>query len=203
MTHFRQSDDAAVIVLPTGSGKSLVIAELARIAKRKILVLAHVKELVEQNSEKYKSYGLEASIFSAGLKQKSLKYQVTFASIQSIAKSLDKLDEAYSLVIIDECHRVNLEKTSQYAQVIKQLKQHNTSLKVLGLTATPHRMGSGWIYHEHYHGFVRGSEDSVFKKCIYELPLRYMIKHEFLTPPNMLDAAINHYDFSAISTDSF
>ncbi|SFC94357.1 ATP-dependent helicase IRC3 [Pseudoalteromonas denitrificans DSM 6059] len=203
MAHFKQSDDAAVIVLPTGAGKSLVIAELARIAKRKILVLAHVKELVEQNSEKYKSYGLEASIFSAGLKQKSLKYQVTFASIQSIAKSLDKLDEAYSLVIIDECHRVNLEKTSQYAQVIKQLKQHNTSLKVLGLTATPYRMGSGWIYHEHYHGFVRGSEDSVFKKCIYELPLRYMIKHEFLTPPNMLDAAINHYDFSAISTDSF
>ena len=90
-----------MIVLPTGAGKSLVISELARIAKRKILVLAHVKELVEQNSEKYKSYGLQASIFSAGLKQKSLAYQVTFASIQSIAKNLEKLDEAYSLVIID------------------------------------------------------------------------------------------------------
>ena len=203
VSHFKKTDDAAVIVLPTGAGKSLVIAELARIAKRKILVLAHVKELVEQNSEKYKSYGLEVSIFSAGLKQKSLIHQVTFASIQSIAKNLDKLDESYSLVIIDECHRVNLETNSQYAQVINQLKTHNTSLKVLGLTATPYRMGIGWIYHEHYHGFVRGSEDAPFKKCIYELPLRYMIKNNFLTPPNMIDAAINHYDFSSIPTDSF
>ncbi|MEP1706011.1 MAG: DEAD/DEAH box helicase family protein, partial [Marinobacter sp.] len=48
LNHFRRSDESAVIVLPTGAGKSLVIAELARLAKRKILVLTHVKELVEQ-----------------------------------------------------------------------------------------------------------------------------------------------------------
>lgn len=74
--HFRKTNDPAVIVLPTGAGKSLVIAELARIAKQKILVLAHVKELVEQNAQKYKSFGLEASIFSAGLKEKSLNHQL-------------------------------------------------------------------------------------------------------------------------------
>ena len=49
LQHFRQSDQAAVIVLPTGAGKSLVIAELARLANYPILVLAHVKELVAQN----------------------------------------------------------------------------------------------------------------------------------------------------------
>ena len=70
VAHFRQTDDAALIVLPTGAGKSLVIAELSRIAKQKIMVLAHVKELVEQNAEKYISFGFKASIFSAGLKQK-------------------------------------------------------------------------------------------------------------------------------------
>ena len=91
--HFRKSNDPAVIVLPTGAGKSLVIAELARIAKQKILVLAHVKELVEQNSQKYKSFGLEASIFSAGLKEKSLNHQVTFASVQSLSRNLNKLNE--------------------------------------------------------------------------------------------------------------
>lgn len=57
---FQIRKDPAVIVLPTGAGKSLVIAELARIAKGRVLVLAHVKELVEQNYEKYKSYGLDA-----------------------------------------------------------------------------------------------------------------------------------------------
>ncbi|WP_338411859.1 MULTISPECIES: DEAD/DEAH box helicase [Pseudoalteromonas] len=201
--HFRKSNDPAVIVLPTGAGKSLVIAELARIAKQKILVLAHVKELVEQNSQKYKSFGLEASIFSAGLKEKSLNHQVTFASVQSLSRNLDQLNEHYSLLIIDECHRVNGDKKSQYGKVINALQAHNPQLKVLGLTATPYRLGMGWIYHHHYHGFVRGNKDSPFKSCIFELPLRYMIKHNYLTPPNEVDAAISHYDFSALTSDAF
>ena len=108
LTHFRKTSESAVIVLPTGSGKSLVIAELARLAKRKILVLTHVKELVEQNHQKYESYGVTAGIYSAGLKRKQTQHQVTFASIQSAARNLDDFNEPYSLIIIDECHRVNL-----------------------------------------------------------------------------------------------
>ena len=201
--HFRKTNDPAVIVLPTGAGKSLVIAELARIAKQKILVLAHVKELVEQNAQKYKSFGLEASIFSAGLKEKSLSHQVTFASVQSLSRNLNKLNEHYSLLIIDECHRVNGDKKSQYGKVINTLKEYNPQLKVLGLTATPYRLGMGWIYHHHYHGFVKGNKESPFKNCIFELPLRYMIKHNYLTLPNEVDAAISHYDFSSLATNAF
>ncbi len=67
LVHFRQKPEAAVLVLPTGAGKSLVIAELARLARGRVLVLAHVKELVEQNHAKYQSYGLEAAIFTASL----------------------------------------------------------------------------------------------------------------------------------------
>ncbi|WP_065979371.1 DEAD/DEAH box helicase [Pseudoalteromonas lipolytica] len=203
VSHFKQSDEAALIVLPTGAGKSLVIAELARIAKQKILVLAHVKELVEQNAQKYISFGFEASIFSAGLKQKSLKEQVTFASVQSLARNTAQLSDTYSLLIIDECHRVSGDEQSQYGQVISSLKKQNPRLKVLGLTATPFRMGMGWVYHHHYHGFVRGDKDAPFKKCIFELPLRYMIKHGYLTPPHEVDAAISHYDFSSLPSDSF
>ena len=62
--HFKTHDTAAVIVLPTGAGKSLVIAELAAIANYKVLVLAHVKELVEQNQKKFELYGLKSSVFS-------------------------------------------------------------------------------------------------------------------------------------------
>ncbi len=76
LKHFRKTDESAVIVLPTGSGKSLVIAELARLAKRKILVLTHVKELVEQNHQKYETYGVSAGIYSAGLKLKQLNDRV-------------------------------------------------------------------------------------------------------------------------------
>jgi DNA repair protein RadD len=56
LNYFRKKRDPAVIVLPTGAGKSLVIAELAKIALGRVLVLAHVKELVEQNHKKYESY---------------------------------------------------------------------------------------------------------------------------------------------------
>ena len=217
--HFRKSDESAVIVLPTGAGKSLVIAELSRLAKRKVLVLAHVKELVEQNHDKYESYGLKASIYSAGLKQKNTDQQVTFASIQSVSRNLDVFSESYSLVIIDECHRVSGaadevqdkgnskgcsedKNESQYLQLIRKLKTHNSGLKVLGLTATPYRMGIGWIYQYHYHGFTRAEDSRPFTSCIYELPLKYMIKNDYLTPPKVIDAAIAHYDFSSLNANT-
>lgn len=206
LSHFRRSDESAVIVLPTGAGKSLVIAELARLAKRKILVLTHVKELVEQNHAKYQSYGLAGGIFSAGLKRKESRHQVTFASVQSVSANLDQFRDEYSLVIIDECHRVSGDETSQYQRIIELLRQQNDALKVLGLTATPYRLAMGWIYRYHYRGFVRGSgEDQAkpFQHCIYELPLSYMINRGYLTKPELVNAAVAQYDFSALARDRF
>jgi DNA repair protein RadD len=212
LQHFRQSDDSAVIVLPTGAGKSLVIAELARLARRKILVLAHVKELVEQNHAKYQSYGVEGGIFSAGLKRKENRYQVTFASVQSVAANLEQFKDEYSLLIIDECHRVSGDDSSQYQRIIEQLRQQNSGLKVLGLTATPYRLGMGWIYHYHYRGFVRSnssgdraesSQSKPFVHCINELSLIYMINKGYLTKPELIDAAVAQYDFSALAQNRF
>ncbi|NRA21932.1 MAG: DEAD/DEAH box helicase [Oceanospirillaceae bacterium] len=196
--YFRQHNSAAVIVLPTGAGKSLVIAELAAIARHKVLVLAHVKELVEQNQQKFLLYGLACSVFSAGLKQKNSRAKVVFASIQSTVRNLSAFKDQYSLVIIDECHRISEHSDSQYATVIDQLKAQNSNLKVLGLTATPYRLGIGWIYQYHYHGYARTEQSTPFRDCIYELPLSYMIKHKYLTPPKMYDATIAQYDFSSL-----
>jgi len=207
LKHFRQSNESAVIVLPTGSGKSLVIAELARLAQRKILVLTHVKELVEQNHQKYQSYGVTAGIYSAGLKQKNTQYQITFASIQSAARNLDDFSDQYSLIIIDECHRVNLAiegeaASNQYQQIIQQLTRINPDVKLLGLTATPYRLGMGWIYRKHYRGIVRSEQDRPFEHCIYELPLRYLIKRQYLTEPKLVDATIEHYDFGSLQENA-
>src|ERR1700756_4132144 len=103
---FRKRQEPVVVVLPTGAGKSLVIAELARIAKGRVLVLAHVKELVEQNHEKYVSYGLSAGIFSASLGKKDRQHKAIFGSVQSIARAPDDFFDDFSLLVIDECHRV-------------------------------------------------------------------------------------------------
>ena len=201
--HFKSSVRSAVIVLPTGAGKSLVIAELAKRARGKIIVLAHVKELVEQNHDKFQSFELNAGIFSAGLKQKNLTHPVTFASVQSLSRNLDQLTVSCSLLIIDECHRLSDDEDSQYQKIISHLKKLNSKMRVLGLTATPYRLGLGWIYQYHYRGYMRSNESRPFDNCIYELPLRYMITREYLTPPKLMDAAIAHYDFSSITPNSF
>lgn len=199
LSHFRQSTDPAVIVLPTGAGKSLVIAELSRLARGRVICLAHVKELVEQNHAKFLATGSQAGIFSAGLNQKSSTEKTTFASIQSISANLDAFQEPASLIIIDECHRVEMEEGSQYQKTIAHFLALNPKTRILGLTATPYRLGTGWIYQNHYHGFTRGVEDVFFKRCIYELPLQHMVKNGYLTPPIHYDAAIAHYDFSLLT----
>lgn len=187
-------------MLPTGSGKSLVIAELARLARGRVLVLAHVRELVEQNHAKYQAYGLSADIFSAGLKRKEASRQVVFGSVQSVVRNLERFSDAsFTLLVIDECHRVSLEKDASYRQVIDHLQRQNPQLKILGLTATPFRLGQGFIYHRHHHGMVRGDDACFFVDCVFEQPLRLMVKQGFLAAPKRLDMAIEGYDFSALA----
>lgn len=199
---FRRHTEPAAIVLPTGAGKSLVIAELARLARGRVLVLAHVKELVAQNHAKYCALGLEADIFAAGLQRKESHGKVVFGSVQSVARNLDQFRSEFSLLIVDECHRISDDDDSQYQQIIGHLRQVNPQIRLLGLTATPFRLGKGWIYQFHYHGMVRGDEKALFRDCIYELPLRYMIKHGYLTPPERLDMPVVQYDFSRLQAQS-
>ncbi|MDC0612095.1 DEAD/DEAH box helicase [Vibrio sp.] len=196
---FRRSSKPAVVVLPTGAGKSLVIAELARLAKGRVLVLAHVKELVEQNHAKYEGYGLQASIYSAGLGRKETEQQVIFASIQSVANNLDDFKNQFSLLIIDECHRVPENRETSYQKVIQHLIDINPGIKILGLTATPYRLGLGWIYQYHSKGLIRSEEPRFFYECIYELPIQYLLDDGFLTPARVLDAPVLSYDFSQLS----
>ncbi|OCH57618.1 MULTISPECIES: DEAD/DEAH box helicase [Vibrio] len=200
--YFRKHQTPAVLVLPTGAGKSLVIAELARLAKGRVLVLAHVKELVEQNHEKYEGYGLKGSIFSAGLGRKETDQQVVFASVQSVVRNLDSFSNQFSLLVIDECHRVPDEKTSSYQKVITHLRENNSGIKVLGLTATPYRLGMGWLYQYHTRGQVRSEEPRFFRDCIFELPIWYLLDEGFLTPARMIDAPVLSYDFSQLKPAS-
>ena len=139
------------LVLPTGAGKSHVIAALCKDAiqnwpETRILMLTHVKELIEQNAEKMRQHWPNApmGIYSASIGQKILGEPITFAGIQSIRKHADKIG-LVDLIIIDECHLVNHNDEGGYRSLIAELVRINPALRVIGLTATPFRLGHGLI----------------------------------------------------------
>lgn len=127
--------DHSMIVLPTGSGKSLVIALICAGLQGKILVFQPSKEILEQNFSKYTSYGFRAGIYSASVGMKFID-KVTFATIGSVANK-HHLFRDFDYIIIDECHLVNAED-GMYRDFFNSLK----SARILGLTATPYRLTS-------------------------------------------------------------
>jgi DNA repair protein RadD len=199
--HFRETDEPACLVLPTGAGKSLVIAELARLARGRVLVLAHVKELCEQNYEKFSRSGMSAGLYVAGLSRKETEHAVTFASVQSVQRNLSEFTHPVSLLVIDECHRLSEADDGQFQQVIRHFKALSPRVKLLGLTATPYRLGAGWIYRRHHAGFVRTPEPRPFERCVYEVTLKELVTRGFLAPPQMVDAPVAQYDFSSLAAD--
>jgi DNA repair protein RadD len=123
-------------ILPTGSGKSLVIAGIAKELPGKSVILQPSKEILEQNFQKYISYGFRAGIYSASAGIKHID-DVTFATIGSIVKK-PHLFTKVKHIISDECHLINPEE-GMYHSFINSLPD----AKVLGLTATPYRLASG------------------------------------------------------------
>ena len=135
-----------LIAMPTGSGKSYTLAELIRFSVEEwnahVLVLSHVKEILEQNIKHIEDYtGYDVAVNSSMLKRREVG-QITVAGIQSVYKDPDKYSKV-KMVIIDEAHLVNFEEEeTMYMQFLNGLGPH----VCIGLTATPFRLGSGYIY---------------------------------------------------------
>lgn len=149
--YFEKNTGNPLLVLPTGTGKSLIIAAIFKRAclefpGTRCLMLTHVQELIEQNHNKLKWLWPTApsGIYSAGLKERNLMMPITYAGVQSIAKVIDQLGHI-DLVVIDEAHMVSHNEETTYIKVIDTLMQRNPFLKVIGLTATPYRLGLGLL----------------------------------------------------------
>lgn len=158
--HYFKSDNPkpAFEVLPTGSGKSVVIANIAKELDGPTLVFQPSKEILEQNFKKYVSYGYQAGIYSASAGHKFID-KMTFATIGSVIRK-KHLFQHIEHVIIDECHLVN-GNDGMYKDFIKALP----NAKVLGLTATPYRLTSS------FEGarleFINRSYPRIFHDLIY------------------------------------
>lgn len=139
------------VVMPTGSGKSHVIAGLCRdILTRwpqsRILVLSHVKELLEQDAEKILLAWPEAplGIYSAGIGSRDVGMPLTVAGIQSVRDKASMLGYV-DLVIVDEAHTISHKAEGGYRKLLDELKAVNPNMRIVGLTATPYRLGHGLI----------------------------------------------------------
>ncbi len=169
-----------LVVMPTGTGKSLVIADFIREAiaaygDTRVLVLTHVRELIQQNFMALLRAWPEApaGIYSAGLYRRDIRAQILFAGIQSIHRHAYQVQRC-DLVLIDEAHLLGRGDSGMYRSFLKQLDEINAGLlKVVGFTATPYRLDSG-LLHE--------GKDRLFTDIAYEVPVLDMVRQGYLCP---------------------
>jgi DNA repair protein RadD len=163
----------------TGTGKSIIIAGfiksvLEKFPDQKIMVLTHVKELIDQNHKELLLIWdfAPAGIYSSGLKRRDKHSQVIFAGIASVkgkAEEFGKVD----LIIIDECHLVSPSSDTMYREFIKKMTVLNPSLRLIGFTATPWRLGTGRLTDP----FIKGKE--VIKPLFTDICFDNTQKEEF------------------------
>lgn len=143
-----------VVAMPTGTGKSVVIARFlqkvfSQWANQKIMMVTHVKELIEQNYEKLLSLWptAPAGIHSAGLGKKDVHQKIIFGGIGTAVNAASLFGHV-DLLLIDECHLVSPNETTMYRKFINKLMAINPNLRVIGFTATKYRLGMGLITDE-------------------------------------------------------
>lgn len=173
----RQSNLNPAVVLPTGSGKTHVIADLCHEAVQtwggRVLVLAHVRELLEQAADKLLAIApdLPVGVFSAGLGRRDVGYAVTVAGIQSVYQrgaDLGPMD----LVIVDEAHLIPPDGEGMYRRLLSDIAQLSPHRRVIGLTATPYRMKTGMIC----------DPDNVLHEVCFEAGVRELVVQGYLCP---------------------
>ncbi len=180
-----------VLNMPGGSGKSVVIASLAKDSlqnwpETRILMLVHSKELILQNADKLRKLWPSAplGIYSASVGKRQLEEPITYAGIGSVAKRAKQIGHI-DLCIIDEVHAVSTTENGIYRKLIADLLEINPHMRIVGLSASPYRLGQGLITEGPTAIFseilepVR-IEELVFKKHL--VPLRSKItKHKLDT----------------------
>jgi len=195
----RKSTEPALLELATGAGKSWIAAAIAfwitQKTGKKVLVLQPSKELTSQNFEKYLATGEKASIFSASANSKCTRHNVVYATPKTVLNSISRFGDAFACVIVDECHMT----TPTIKQIIAHIASKNPMLRVIGMTATPYRMGTGYIYQYDATG-ERISKldtdetiDAYYHSLLYKINTRALIDMGFLTPAHT-DTTALHYD---------
>lgn len=190
-SHVREREDNPVLVLPTGAGKGVILAQIAQDVVQwqgRLAIVSHVKELLQQTAGNIQAMAPEipVGVYSAGLGKKEKGYAVTVAGIQSCyekAAEFGPLD----IIAVDEAHRIPDDGEGMYREFLLAAKAINPAVRLVGLTATPYRLGSGMI----------AKPENLLNKIAYEVGVRQLIVQGYLSPLKS-KAAFNKIDTSKV-----
>lgn len=205
INHWRASTLPVVVEAATGAGKSVIVAMLAKTLHdlsggKRVLCLAPSAILTEQNHEKYLAIGEKASIYSASI-SKSLRHQVIFATPLTFKKVARRLGGEFAGVIVDECHGI----TDSIKQIIEDMRQSAPTLRVCGLSATPYRLQTGFIFGVDPDGKALNesvARDPYFHQCVYSIGARMLLDLGFLTPLRAGEINASKYETDGLKVQS-
>lgn len=208
LAEVRQSVAPCLIDAAPAAGKSFMIAAIAaalhQISKgKRVLCLAPSAELVKQNHAKFFMTGERASIFSASAGAKSTRNVVVFGTPGTVKNSISRFckqgTDGYCAVIVDECHGI----TPTIKSIIETMQAANPNLRVIGLSGTPYRLGSGFVFRIWPDSRVNGDDvarEPYFTKCVYRVSAREMLDGGFITPMRIGEIGTKDgYDTSGIT----
>ena len=177
--HWFDGGGDGLIVIPTGGGKSLIIAQFLQellhdYPLMRVCVITHSKELIEQNHAELLNIWPEApaGIFSASVGRRDTTNPIIFCGIQSVYDKGEKLGK-FDLTLIDEAHLISRKASSMYGKFFADLRNVYPDMRLLGLTATPHRLDSGRL---------DTGDDAMFEKIVYEADVADLIEQGYLSP---------------------
>lgn len=165
-----------LIVIPTGGGKSWVIADIANRLNSNVLIFCPSKEILTQNYEKMQVIcPFDCSVYSASVGQKQIS-RITFATIGSAINHMEEFQH-FKYIIVDEAHLCNA-KEGMYKTFFETV-----NCKVLGLTATPYRLSSNQDFGSMLK-FITRTRPALFKEVIYHVQVSTLLDMGYLAKLN-------------------
>lgn len=178
-----KSKKNGLLVLPTGAGKSLVIADIASKLDKPLLIFQPNKEILEQNFAKLQSYGIfDCGVYSASVGCKDIN-RITFATIGSVMNHMKDFAH-FKYVMVDECHLCN-SKGGQYKTFFDAEDR-----QVIGLTATPYRLGKG-MNGTSMLKFLTRTRPRIFEDVLYYCQIGELLAKGYL-------ADLHYYDVTQL-----
>ncbi len=175
----RHPDGHPILDLPTGSGKSVILAEICRQALNnwpgsRILMTVKSRELCEQNLEKLLHIWPDApaGVHSASVGRKDIGHDILYTTIGSVYQKAHLLGRV-DIILVDECHLMDTKDSGMYRRLISDLQAYCPHVRVVGVTATPYRNGGVWI---------TAGEAPLFTGIAYKVKLRELLDRGYLSP---------------------